>query len=185
MEKSHWKWRGRHNTEVRNGKQRQTYRYHARKFIKKNCETCGTDKKLQVHHKDRDWTNNEPSNLETLCATCHMKWHHEHDHIVTLKEHVPCRVCGKPYELYKSREDLCSTHRANLLKYGVEVVPKAEPPPCRVCGAPYRHGTSRRDLCAKCRKTHKATPNECAVCGTKIWASKTHCYKHFKDSLTT
>jgi hypothetical protein len=30
---------------------------------------------LQVHHRDRDRTNNEPVNLEVLCPTCHDEDH--------------------------------------------------------------------------------------------------------------
>mgnify|MGYP001569516764 CR=1 FL=1 len=46
------------------------------------CSQCGTDKKLCVHHKDKsgDWwkqkkANNELSNLQTLCLSCHAKHH--------------------------------------------------------------------------------------------------------------
>jgi hypothetical protein len=41
----------------------------------KGCVKCGKVVKLHVHHKDRDRTNNDMSNLETLCLWCHGKHH--------------------------------------------------------------------------------------------------------------
>lgn len=39
------------------------------------CQVCGTKSsngwELDVHHRDGDITNNDPSNLITLCRTCH------------------------------------------------------------------------------------------------------------------
>jgi hypothetical protein len=40
------------------------------------CRVCGTDQgSLQVHHIDRDRSNNEKTNLLTLCAACHLAYH--------------------------------------------------------------------------------------------------------------
>lgn len=43
----------------------------------KNCERCGYSKYeiLQVHHKDRDTSHNELSNLELICPNCHCEEH--------------------------------------------------------------------------------------------------------------
>lgn len=38
------------------------------------CERCGGGPD-HVHHKDRDRGNGDPSNLETLCAACHLAEH--------------------------------------------------------------------------------------------------------------
>lgn len=46
--------------------------------MKQYCEQCGTESKLQVHHIDKNVANNDPSNLRTLCVSCHMK-HHWHN----------------------------------------------------------------------------------------------------------
>lgn len=57
-----------------NGSYHSTYREIAFRNGLKVCAGCGFDKHpevLQVHHKDRDRTNNDPSNLEILCPTCH------------------------------------------------------------------------------------------------------------------
>lgn len=47
------------------------------KYKKEACEKCQSSHELQVHHIDRNWKNNEPENLMTLCASCHAKEHHE------------------------------------------------------------------------------------------------------------
>ncbi|WP_216319732.1 HNH endonuclease signature motif containing protein [Deinococcus aestuarii] len=42
------------------------------------CELCGYDavpEVLEVHHVDRDRSNNHPSNLQLLCPTCHTVQH--------------------------------------------------------------------------------------------------------------
>lgn len=40
------------------------------------CPKCGrTDKKIHRHHKDVDPLNNDQSNIEILCSTCHAAEH--------------------------------------------------------------------------------------------------------------
>src|SRR5438552_3794511 len=34
------------------------------------CEICGAPE-VHIHHRDRDRTNNDRSNLQLLCARCH------------------------------------------------------------------------------------------------------------------
>lgn len=45
------------------------------RFRKNACEACGHrpmfKRVLTVHHRDGDNTNNEPTNLTTLCTNCH------------------------------------------------------------------------------------------------------------------
>lgn len=54
---------------------RGTHRHRARKFKQACCEQCSSVRNLQVHHKDKDITNNAPTNLQTLCASCHNTLH--------------------------------------------------------------------------------------------------------------
>ncbi len=44
----------------------------------RNCERCRYDKYeiLNIHHKNRDRTNNDLSNLELICPNCHMEEHY-------------------------------------------------------------------------------------------------------------
>ncbi len=51
----------------------------ARLHRKQSCEICGTTEALHVHHIDRDWANDDPTNLQTLCASCHLKLHWRED----------------------------------------------------------------------------------------------------------
>lgn len=55
---------------------RDAYRKRAHPLRKKTCEKCGTRERLSIHHDDRNWKNNEPSNIKTLCASCHTSLHH-------------------------------------------------------------------------------------------------------------
>jgi len=48
----------------------------ARAHLKQCCETCGGTNLLAAHHKDKTTTNNDPSNIQTLCVHCHARHHH-------------------------------------------------------------------------------------------------------------
>lgn len=37
------------------------------------CRFCGTSERLEVDHIDGDETNHRPSNLRTLCRSCHSR----------------------------------------------------------------------------------------------------------------
>lgn len=43
--------------------------------MKKVCNRCGSTENILVHHRDRDRYNNEKSNLEVLCKSCHQIEH--------------------------------------------------------------------------------------------------------------
>ena len=53
--------------------------WRARKVRAATCQECGTTERLHVHHADRDHTNNDPSNLVTMCASHHIKLHWRED----------------------------------------------------------------------------------------------------------
>ena len=50
-------------------------RKRAHKIAKQNCEICGSSSNPNVHHIDNNPMNNDPSNLQALCASCHGFWH--------------------------------------------------------------------------------------------------------------
>jgi len=41
----------------------------------RQCEMCGSESNLHVHHKDVVYLNNVPDNLQFLCNDCHVKVH--------------------------------------------------------------------------------------------------------------
>lgn len=98
----------------------------ARVYRKDQCETCGTTVTLQVHHLDEDRTNNDPSNLMTLCRPCHTKWHWEHGK-QPWKPRSACTVCGKPADGL----GYCQKHRIRYVKYGNPLLTKKR------CGSRY------------------------------------------------
>lgn len=60
----------------------------ARKICPKGpCVRCGKIKAGDVHHKDENWRNNSPENLERICRSCHNKIH---------RSRKACIICGKP-----------------------------------------------------------------------------------------
>ena len=70
-------------TELRNVRTPRRYGKGSRKIkelhnkLKKerNCELCGNDTCLEIHHIDVDFTNNDINNLQVLCKDCHSKQH--------------------------------------------------------------------------------------------------------------
>jgi len=54
------------------------YRKMAFANLKQVCVKCKRTHGLCVHHKDGDHFNNELTNLEMRCRSCHMKWHRKH-----------------------------------------------------------------------------------------------------------
>jgi len=84
----------------------------ARKLRKTACELCGGTTTLQAHHKDSDPWNNNPKNVQTLCATCHGVLHAEQrweGHTKT----TACVHCGKTFTYKRARETACSLSCAN------------------------------------------------------------------------
>ncbi len=61
---NHHLWKG--------GESRRDYR---NVIDKENCDRCGTEDNLGIHHIDDDHYNNDPANLRVLCVSCHMSVH--------------------------------------------------------------------------------------------------------------
>ena len=88
----------------RNG--RQTAQRINELILQKNkCEVCGSKNNLDVHHKDENPSNNNPSNLLVVCRSCHMKIH---------RPKPKCKVCGLPVRGY----GYCEKHYQRFKKYG-------------------------------------------------------------------
>lgn len=39
------------------------------------CNKCGSNINVEIHHIDKDTTNNSPNNLILLCRKCHRRLH--------------------------------------------------------------------------------------------------------------
>jgi len=98
----------------------------AKKYRKDRCEECGTTETLQVHHINEDRTDNHPSNLMTLCRSCHTKWHWKHGK-KPYKEPSACRICG----MRADGLGYCQKHRLRFKKYGDPLLTKKR------CGSRY------------------------------------------------
>ena len=60
------------NTRGNWGASSTARRREAHKSVRQNCERCGRKRpRMHVHHKDGNFQNNEPENLQTLCPSCH------------------------------------------------------------------------------------------------------------------
>jgi 5-methylcytosine-specific restriction endonuclease McrA len=53
------------------------YKKYARKMFGDNCQMCGSEKQIHVHHRDFNHSNNplDGSNWQILCRSCHSKVH--------------------------------------------------------------------------------------------------------------
>lgn len=72
---------------------------------KDSCELCGQQNNIDVHHIDGDYQNNDPSNLQVLCRSCHMKEH---------RKKGKCVICGEPV----CGHGYCNKHYIRYRKYG-------------------------------------------------------------------
>ena len=82
-----------------------TEHWRARKICPpRPCVTCGAAK-AEVHHKDDDWHNNQPSNLERLCRSCHIKVH---------RPKPKCSLCDAPHKGL----GFCNKHLLRFKRWG-------------------------------------------------------------------
>lgn len=89
-------------------------RRQAAKTVKPSCECCGrSTTRLSVHHIDENPTNNDPSNLKTLCGSCHHRTHSP-NYDATGEQRVPCLICGEP----SYRKAMCCRHYQRLRRHG-------------------------------------------------------------------
>ena len=72
---------------------------------KNKCEICGSDKNLDIHHKDGNWNNNNLENLMCLCRSCHIKTERERVCIICGKKHKGLGYCNKHYIRFKKYGD--------------------------------------------------------------------------------
>ena len=115
------------------------------------CAKCGSDSNLIVHHKDWIRTNNDPSNLITLCRSCHAN---EHFDIVDRKEKRICLICGDNFfPLCRKRKTqlLCQRKVCKAKYKAVKKRTQHENVACIVCGNSFTQKHTRHLCCSdKC-----------------------------------
>lgn len=114
------------------------------------CTQCGSQEKLIVHHKDWIRTNNDPSNLKTLCRSCHAK---EHGDSTDLKETKLCVVCGgKFHPLHRKikTQVLCQRKMCSAKWKAMNRPPRLthEEVACIICGNPFPQKHPRHVCCS-------------------------------------
>ena len=88
-------------------------RMKAAKTAANACEICGMTNDLQVHHVDKNPRNNVPSNLRTLCRSCHARCHSP-NFTETGELRNPCVYCNKP----SMKRGPCYTHLSRFKRFG-------------------------------------------------------------------
>lgn len=91
------------------------------KAVKGECESCGRTGRLHVHHKNENPLNNAPSNLMTLCGSCHRQAHSP-NFAGTPGQRKQCKHCSKPAR----QRGLCFTHLTRFKKYGDPLLRKVK-----------------------------------------------------------
>ncbi len=84
-----------HNSNWKGGFSQKHYQRIAKANKEWKCRICKTEKNLQVHHIDKDQSNNNITNLEILCISCHAKIHYKKGD-TTIK--------GSPGQLNKAKQ---------------------------------------------------------------------------------
>ena len=66
-----YEWKGGHRTYYSKIAKAIYYEHHTNIL----CEHCGSIEKIHIHHKDKNWRNNNIDNLQALCKSCHNSFH--------------------------------------------------------------------------------------------------------------
>ena len=92
---------------------RQNSRRQSLKMRKDRCENCGVTSRLHAHHRDSNPMNNDLSNIQTLCASCHMHTHWREWRVTKF----PLKSC-KHCEKRARHRGLCNTHYTRFRRHG-------------------------------------------------------------------
>lgn len=95
---------------------KSAHHWRARKYMKDACEKCRATEDLHVHHDDGDYRNDDPSNLVTLCSSCHLRLHWREDRdkrVAAIRAAVQrpmrnCEVCDTEFRPANTITRTCS-----------------------------------------------------------------------------
>ncbi len=104
---------------------------HARRICPDGpCVKCAAPAARDVHHKDGNFLNGSPDNLERICRSCHNREH---------RQRTLCVICGKPAKGH----GYCNMHFLRWKKHGdplllkdnqfVPIRKETESNPHRIC----------------------------------------------------
>ena len=113
------------------------------------CTECSSETMLIVHHKDWIRTNNDPSNLITLCSSCHKK---EHFEITDNKETRTCQICGDnfhPLMTKRKTQFLCGRKECKAKWKAIQKRSSHEDVSCKICGKTFTQKHSKHYCCRK------------------------------------
>jgi len=135
------------------------------------CAQCGSENELVVHHKDWIRTNNDPSNLVTLCRSCHKK---EHFEVIANNQTKLCVICGEKFHPLTSKRKKQITCRRKMCRAKWKAIQKRsehEEVGCLICGKKFIQKHSHHLCCS----------NECSL----VYANqkKSERYYKFRDQL--
>ena len=82
------------------------------KYLKESCEICNCNEDLEVHHKDKNRLNNYPTNLLTVCSSCHQKIHNQSLTIIHSDKILSIQYIGEE-EVYDLEMDNYHNYIAN------------------------------------------------------------------------
>ena len=120
------------NTSERSKIQAMLYRKLAVLYLGGKCIKCGHTQRLNLHHKDNNPENNEVSNIELLCVSCHQRGHKRtNNHPVTLPEGKVKVVFTIPNSLMTRIKSHCKKHGdlQKIIREALELYIQAHPQP--------------------------------------------------------
>jgi hypothetical protein len=104
--------------------------HHARQIVPKGpCNRCGNPLASDVHHRDHNYLNNAPENLERLCRSCHKQEH---------ASRGSCVICGLPHVAL----GYCKTHYRRFKKHGDPLIVRILKTHCHA-GHPFNEENTR------------------------------------------
>lgn len=140
-------------------------------------------KGYEVHHKDKDKTNNEPDNLELLSKSIHAKYHCDtaSEKLRIFRSHnVQEKATPAAREWHKSKEG----HEWHV-QNGIRVMSNRKPIKysCTYCGkefeSTHKYGKDQNTFCSNnCKAAYRRksgvdnVKKQCALCGNEFIANK-------------
>jgi predicted nucleic acid-binding Zn ribbon protein len=112
------------------------------------CQKCGSELQLVVHHRDWDRTHNDPSNLITLCRSCHKK---EHFDVIDVNITKTCAICGiefNPMRTKRKSQILCKRKVCFAKWKAIQKRSTHEQVDCIICGQPFTQKHSHQVCCS-------------------------------------